>query len=250
MFADTQSAKQRWLAAAGVGIAMVTVATALFRVPTIVPQGAAPLLRTIQLREATDAHTVLSEEAMMRDLAPLFLPTPHNATLRKLPTREPGKTFLDIEAPKLGIADSGWSFDRTLPSLATIGEKPVEKATPLDYLRATADEVSLVGFGRDPQPITPAPARGAVIEVAQLRDGRVVLGAQPLGPEVRPPTEKVWQPMEFIARVSPAGLVGPLRVNVRSGVDEVDTFFGNYLAQTFRIGERLTPGVYRISVAP
>jgi hypothetical protein len=56
--------------------------------------------------------------------------------------------------------------------------------------------------------------------------------------------------MEFVAAVDPAGLVGPLVPTVRSGVEEVDNFFQNYLARTLRVGERLAPGFYRICVGP
>jgi hypothetical protein len=74
--------------------------------------------------------------------------------------------------------------------------------------------------------------------------------AETLPAEVAPPTTKAWQPMEFLAAVDPAGLVGPLVITEDSRVEEVNTYFRKYLAQTYRIGERLPPGFYRIIVGP
>ena len=56
--------------------------------------------------------------------------------------------------------------------------------------------------------------------------------------------------MEFIAAVDTAGLVGPLVPTVRSTDADVDDYFGRYLAETLRVGQRLAPGFYRISVGP
>jgi hypothetical protein len=56
--------------------------------------------------------------------------------------------------------------------------------------------------------------------------------------------------MEFLAAVDPAGLAAPLTLTTRSGVEDVDTYFQNFLAHTLRVGERLAPGFYRISVGP
>jgi hypothetical protein len=56
--------------------------------------------------------------------------------------------------------------------------------------------------------------------------------------------------MEFMAAVDASGLVGPLVLTVHSDVAEVDAYFGRYLAETFRIGQRLEPGFYRICVGP
>jgi len=53
-----------------------------------------------------------------------------------------------------------------------------------------------------------------------------------------------------MAAVDPAGLVGPVVPTVRSGVSEVDDYFARYLEETLRVGQRLAPGFYRISVGP
>ena len=51
-------------------------------------------------------------------------------------------------------------------------------------------------------------------------------------PAVRP-----WDPMEFMAAVDAAGLVGPVVPTTRSGVAEVDAYFSRYLAETLRVGQ-------------
>jgi hypothetical protein len=56
--------------------------------------------------------------------------------------------------------------------------------------------------------------------------------------------------MELFAAVDAAGLAAPLLVTEGSRVDEVDAHFRKMLAQTYRIGERLPPGFYRIVVGP
>ena len=37
---------------------------------------------------------------------------------------------------------------------------------------------------------------------------------------------------------------------MRSDVDAVDAYFERYLTDTFRVGDRLAPGFYRIRVGP
>jgi hypothetical protein len=74
--------------------------------------------------------------------------------------------------------------------------------------------------------------------------GRPVNDAKP------PASTRPWDPMEFVAAVDAAGLVGPLVPTARSGVDEIDAYFGHYLADTLRVGQRLSPGFYRIVVGP
>jgi hypothetical protein len=50
--------------------------------------------------------------------------------------------------------------------------------------------------------------------------------------------------------VSSAGLIGDPILVTGSGWEEVDTFFRSYLVKTFRLGERLNPGRYRVLVGP
>jgi hypothetical protein len=60
--------------------------------------------------------------------------------------------------------------------------------------------------------------------------------------------------MEFLVVVSSSGIVGDLvqmPSSVLGEVDEkADAFFRSYLVKTFRLGERLNPGRYRVVVGP
>ena len=63
-----------------------------------------------------------------------------------------------------------------------------------------------------------------------------------------------FAPVEYLVAVSSAGIVGDPILLVGSegeAMDEkVDTFFRSYLVKTFRLGERLNPGRYRVLVGP
>ena len=56
--------------------------------------------------------------------------------------------------------------------------------------------------------------------------------------------------LDLEAVVDAAGLVAPLVVTASSRVEEVDAHYRNYLSRNFRIGGQLSPGFYRITVAP
>jgi hypothetical protein len=97
--------------------------------------------------------------------------------------------------------------------------------------------------------VEPVGRRGAYVEIAEAGSGRTVFGKAVA--DAHPPASSLpWQPMEFMAAVDSAGLVGSVVPTTRSGVDEVDAYFGRYLVDTLRVGQRLAPGFYRISVGP
>mgnify|MGYP006194076769 FL=1 len=85
------------------------------------------------------------------------------------------------------------------------------------------------------------------VEIVAAASGRSVLAQVILE---RPPVSGEWQPVEFMAAVDASGLIGPLVVTTRSGLEEVDSFFSNYLIRTLRFGSRIGPGFYRISIGP
>lgn len=249
MISDTRAASRRWTAAAVGALAVAGLVAALFRAPPPVTPREAPPLRGVVVQGASATGTGRGEEAWMRDLTPLFLPTGRNAGLRRLPAREPGKTFLDLESPKLALAEVGWSFERNVPPPVTLNEQPLSRATPLDYLESAVTEGLPAGFGRLTRDVPVARERAAVMEVIRSGDGRRLV-TRPLDAALKPPTDKAWQPLEFLAAVGPAGLVAPLTVTVRSGVDEVDAHFRKFLSDTFRVGDQLAPGFYRILIVP
>jgi hypothetical protein len=107
-----------------------------------------------------------------------------------------------------------------------------------------------LGFGRRDADREPLPRRAASAEAIAVGTGERVL--QISVADARPPVPpgEWWRPPEFLAAVDPSGLVGPLVLVGRSGTEEVDNYFRNYLERTLRIGARLRPGFYRICIGP
>jgi hypothetical protein len=138
---------------------------------------------------------------------------------------------------------------RELPPVAMINGKPADQASALDALVSEATAGSLLGFGRNSAEVQPLGQRGGFVEVHSAATGERVL-AEPLAFDAKPPSDKAWSPLEFLARITAAGLGAPLVVTTSSGVEEVDAHYRKFLAKTYRIGERLEPGFYRVIVAP
>jgi hypothetical protein len=136
-----------------------------------------------------------------------------------------------------------------LPSVAALNGKEFKDASPRDVFTGPDMLAGLQGFGRFEIRMNPLAARGGVVEITALHTGQRV-EFESLPPGASPPTAKAWAPLEFMAVVEPAGLAVPLVVVEGSRVDEVDVHFKNFLTQTYRIGQRLNPGFYRITVSP
>jgi len=222
-----------WASILGV-IAIVLVALSV-KVPepsTPPPVAATPSVGLV------DAGVIMS--TMLRDPAPLFLPTDFNSSRKDYVPKEPGGAFVGFQPEYI--------FDPSqlvlhLPPPTAIPDAPAEA------LAGDPPGAPFIGFDRADPVVEPLSQRTAYVEVVNAGTGRGVFG-EALSDAHPPQTSVPWQPMEFIAAVDSAGLVGPVVPTVRSGVDEVDAYFGLYLAETLRIGQRLAPGFYRISVGP
>jgi len=245
--------RSRWMIASGGAVVILLGLLFLFRFPAPTVTYSRPLVEskpaaTVQLAQPGERGVLVQAEAELRDLRPLFLPTERNAALPE-PTLEPGRTYLQAESLKPSFSDAEAQISNRLPAVATLGNGAISKAAPADALGLNETPLALDGFGRAPNSVTEFMARGGYVEVTAMKDGQQVFGDR-LPIEARPPTDKSWAPVELLAAVDPAGLVSPLVVTDGSGVEEVDAHFRTYLAQIFRIGERLSPGFYRITVAP
>jgi hypothetical protein len=243
----------RWRIATAGAVAIVAAMLLLFRVPAPVSAlsrsvGTPVPKATVQMARTDRADALLEAEAELRDLRPLFLPTERNAALSE-PRLEPGRTFLKAEITKPVFSDAEAQISKALPPVALLAGKPVQEATAEDVLGPQEHRLTLQGFGRQPVAVPQFEQRGGYIEVSSMQDGRRVLEIA-IPWEGRPPVDKAWAPLEFIAALDAAGLVSPLVVTEGSRVDEVDAHFRTYLMQTFRIGQRLPAGFYRITVAP
>jgi hypothetical protein len=183
---------------------------------------------------------VVLKSTMLRDPRPLFLPTAYNSSREDYVPEAPGGAF-DGFAAKLVYDPS--ELELHLPPETAV------PASPAEALAGDPPGAPFLGFGRGDPVVQPVNPRTAYVEIRDAGTGRQVFG----GPveDAHPPASSVpWQPMEFMAAVDAAGLVGPVVPTARSGVDEIDAYFGRYLAQTLRVGQRLAPGFYRIAIGP
>ena len=272
MSAWTAGTKRRWVWSAGVAALVAVLFLILFSMshpPASAP--AAPRARpAIELAERRD-KSALDDEATLLDPMPLFQPTRWNTAQQAVAPPEPGGTFQSYRVPanwifvetdlKLGrvvatdavgkaVASKKLLTSLDLPEPVAVPEKPAEA------LAAGLPGPLVVGFGRTDQPVAALPGHGATVDIVAVGTGRMALPphemalVQALAADARPPGGRSWQAMEFLATVDSAGLAAPLMTTARSGVEEVDSYFQNFVARTLRVGDRLAPGFYRISVGP
>jgi len=158
--------------------------------------------------------------------------------------------FLGQEAARFRYSDTGLDVTGRLPPVTTLNGKRLSEAKPTDALAGSRLPGSFsLGLGRrDPKPSAPVD-RGAFIEIIATGTGRLVR-AEVLPADIPVPPEVPWQPLEFLVAVDPSGLVRPPVMMSGSRVQEVDVFFERYLAKTYRLGEILLPGFYRVVVGP
>jgi hypothetical protein len=181
---------------------------------------------------------VVIKRTMLFDLTPLFLPTEFNSSRKTFVPEEPGSAFASFPF------ESTFSDSEIVLHLPPQAEVP---SSPAEALVGDPPGAPFIGFGRVDIKTEPLAPRAAYVEITDAQSGRKVF-SQPIR-DARPPATD-WKPMEFMAAVDPAGLVGPPVLIEHSDVADVDAYFGRYLSETLRIGQRLNPGFYRISVGP
>jgi hypothetical protein len=194
------------------------------------------------------SNALLREKASLSDPTPLFLPTDKNAAQSVRPeSGTPGDTFHGYPAQL--VAELQQKVEGALPTAVAVPKTPVEASEMTDW------SMPLAGFGRRDVPPPALAARGACVEVVAAGDGQSLLAAEL--PEAKPPSELEWQPLEFLAAVTPAGLVESPTLVVSSGVEKVDQYFLEYMTKRWRVGERLAKlasgpalGFYRIKLGP
>jgi len=256
----TTPIQRRWAGwwVAGLTVLFVAAAAAvLFRPLTRNPgparPAAPPKVNVAQLSQSDQSLSeapgeklndrLLHEQAIILDPTPLFLPTEWNASQQPLPAdlrRQPEQVF----------GDYPWVpfFGESTLSLP-VGPVPVLPKGPLELLREPSRDPFL-GFDREDIPLRPLPERLGIVEVSRVGDGGVVLTRQLERPVVLPAGRLDWQPAEFLVDVTPAGLLGRPAIIASSDVEEVDLFLRDYLSEVLHLGERLSPGVYRVVVGP
>lgn len=240
MNARLTGTKRRWLISASIAGAGTALILLLFRGPTSPSSGSGA--QRAKPRQVT-VTTRQIDELALRDLAPLFLPTHYNSGPVEKVRREPGRNVFDIDTPKLRFADNDPGVELPVPFRApkSAAEALAESPGPL-----------AAGIGMTDAKVSVLPPHGAFIEVFSSAGEMVLTQALDVGvrPKVGDRPTSDWRPVEFMAAIEPTGLVGQLMLTSGSGSEDIDNHFRNYLAHSFRIGDRLTPGFYRIVVGP
>ena len=228
-----------------IGLAVAAVAVGAWTVwarrQVTVPAGAPLLVQPfVQLAGASSATSdqVLREKAELLDPTPLFFPTAWNYAQRPLRAdrlKQPGQVFGSFE-PKLTVGEQNMTSFRT--ESTPVPEK-------LSDVLLQGNEAPFAGMGQvDRQPST-LPIRSGYVEIRNLDTGEVVIAQSLTG--VNPPRSD-FAPIEFIVAVGSAGLIGEPFLAGESAGDEVEGFFRDYLVRSYRLGERLRPGRYRVLV--
>ena len=212
-------------------------------VVAVVP-GKPPFVRLIDSGTGV-ANQVLRERAEYFDTTPLFFPTEWNYGQGSLPDnirRKPEQVFADVEA-KLTFKDLNLGSYGS--DLAAAPDRPAE-------VLGQGNERPLGGLGQIDVARTALAARSGILEIRAFSDSKLII-TQELNGILLPRAD--FAPIEFIAVVSSDGLVGQPALVTGSGSEEVDTeemenFLQTYLVKTIHLGERLSPGRYRVLIGP
>ena len=223
-----------WAAASVAGVVALVWVAFQIRLPSPPLAPPAPARPSVALVDPVEI-----QGTMLRDPTPLFLPTEFNSSRKDYVPREPGGAFAGF--PAILTFDVS-ELRLPLPPAAAVPNSPAEA------LAGDPPGAPFLAFGRTDIVLQPLAPRGVYVEITDAGTGRTVFG-RPV-PDARPPSQAPWKPMEFMAAVDPAGLVGPLVLTVHSDVADVDAYFGRYLVENLRVGQRLQPGYYRIWVGP
>ncbi len=226
--------KLRWLAAA-CGAAVIGFGLLFwFEAPSASSNQAAGSMR----HEPLVVQRVVAEEAALLDKTPLFLPTEWNTSIKDVSLPKTGGVFADFP-PAFAHKEGDHSF-----GVLRSDQEGLKGA----ILNLEGPNSAFLSFGQKAQSLQVTPKAIGHLEVYSAKDGIAVI-REALTLDLPPGTIN-WSPIELMAVVSAAGLVGPPISITRSGLDEVDLYFADFLVKVFRIGEKLSPGVYQIVVGP
>jgi hypothetical protein len=227
-------------------IAFVTAATYYWNrfqkeaVPPQLEKAPEPFVK-FDNRRGEERDRFLEEKADYFDPTPLFLPTARNYGQGALPAtvvRQPGQVFGDFE-PVLNMVPE--------TALQNFGEEGGRATVNLQEILVRGNNAPFAGFGQVDAVLSLLPERKGHIEIKALQTGRLNI-SEALSGDGLP--EEDFRPVEFLVAVSPAGLIGDPVMIAGSGTDEVDAGVKEYLTKTYRLGARLAPGEYMVSIGP
>jgi len=225
----------------GVGVHLCAVA--LLRVD--VNEAPEPIRQTgyVSIVEGTDrsGNPVVSEQLEYLNPEPLFMPTAWNAGVQPLPgelRRQPDQAFNSFD-PQMTFSSSRLDPVFTPPAVA-----PEEPLRALD-LGGSPRFATIGSLTEEAISLE----REAFVEVRRVGDGGLVHAA-PLTGLPASIREVPWAPIRFLIAVNEMGLVGAPMIEVGSGNTEVDDAIQRFLGAEYRLGNRLIPGFYRVTVGP
>lgn len=193
--------------------------------------------------EPFEQGDTFKESGPLRDPVPLYLPTPVNSGQAEALTaegrREPVAAFLPF-SPKLTHPEAGLRVE--FPSLLEI---PTTAAQAYD---GDEGEKAFRYLGRRNPALAPMTARLGSLQVVRADSGKIVLESDLDRAASSPVVD--WAPVELVAAVNQTGLIGLPAIVKGSGVPSFDGWVVRYLASEYRLGQRLGPGIYRISLGP
>ncbi|MDB6113135.1 MAG: hypothetical protein JWQ62_80 [Lacunisphaera sp.] len=206
---------------------------------TVAAKSPQPFVRVIGAGGA-GGNAVLREQTQLFDPQPLFFPTEWNYGQRPLPgsvRRQPGQVF--------GSFGANLVFGEQ--SLKAYGTEVTAAPERLADVVVQGNEAPFDGMGQvDVQRPALAP-RDGFLEVRELKRGKTIV-SQSLNGLKMPRLD--FSPAEFLVVVGVAGIVGEPIVVSGSGGEDIDILLRSYLLKTLRLGERLSPGRYRVLVGP
>lgn len=188
----------------------------------------------------TKTDQILRERADLLDPTPLFFPTDWNYGQPALPDRlrrPPGQVFGSFD-PKFTVDDQ---------NLKTYGSESARAPEKLADVLTQGNEAPFAGIGHIDTVRAALPERVGFLEVRSFLGGNVII-EQALTDLALPRLD--YAPLEFVIAVGSAGVVGNPVLATGSGWEDVDAFYLSYIVKTFRVGERLKPGSYRVLVGP
>jgi len=217
-----------------------TALTPPSRSPAAQTVGLQPI-RTQPLHSESD---FVAGEALFFDPSPLFLPTRWNAGAVGMPEwilQEAEELFEDY-APK-------FRFAREAIESEILGYADSAGARAVELVFSDEDGFGLSVIGRAADAPARLPERSARLEVVETALARRVIVRELVPPAVLLGQDN-WRPLELVALVDAAGLVGAVTLVQSSGVEAVDEFFRDYVVRELHLGERVGPGVYQILAGP
>jgi len=249
--ARRDSDRTTWVLAGAVALLVVAGAALLFRVPETPDPAVSASDRPDQGSVAlefrfsrSESDQVIENEYDMHDRMPLFLPTPRNArpggvTVEEA-LQEPGLLVARPISGQLEYPEERASVD--FPPRVALPERQA------DVLAFTPEAIRFLGMGQVDRASADRPARTATIEVSRQGSGEPVLQEAITGS--LPLVESTWSPMELLVSVDVSGIVIPPFVVKSSTVAAIDSFLREYVVSGARLGEKLPPGTYLVSVGP